>query len=212
MQMWEGRAPVLGMASAQIRRTPRLLRVACCACRMLCMLPIVYCPLSVASRMLHLAQGGYEAGVKFVETVELFSHLANLGDTRSLVLHPASTTHRQARAVALRVACRMLWSCCTSASTARAVRGAALRDCVTAHEGVRRVCGCASMGVRPYTRADKVRFAHPALTVSFLRLSCLLCFAVCRGAHGKMCACVGVAVAAGSARAPDVLSNDTVRR
>lgn len=40
-------------------------------------------------------KGGYEAGVKLVETVELFSHLANIGDTRSLVIHPASTTHRQ---------------------------------------------------------------------------------------------------------------------
>ncbi|MEK9673892.1 MAG: O-acetylhomoserine aminocarboxypropyltransferase [Rhodospirillaceae bacterium] len=40
-------------------------------------------------------KGGYEAGIKFVETVELFSHLANVGDTRSLVIHPASTTHRQ---------------------------------------------------------------------------------------------------------------------
>jgi O-acetylhomoserine (thiol)-lyase len=40
-------------------------------------------------------EGGYEAGVKLVEGVELFSHLANIGDTRSLILHPASTTHRQ---------------------------------------------------------------------------------------------------------------------
>jgi O-acetylhomoserine (thiol)-lyase len=40
-------------------------------------------------------KGGYAAGVKLVETVELFSHLANVGDTRSLILHPASTTHRQ---------------------------------------------------------------------------------------------------------------------
>ncbi|RLQ87335.1 O-acetylhomoserine aminocarboxypropyltransferase [Notoacmeibacter ruber] len=40
-------------------------------------------------------KGGYEAGVKFVEGLELFSHLANIGDTRSLVIHPASTTHRQ---------------------------------------------------------------------------------------------------------------------
>jgi len=40
-------------------------------------------------------KGGYEAGVKLVESVQLFSHLANLGDTRSLILHPASTTHRQ---------------------------------------------------------------------------------------------------------------------
>ena len=40
-------------------------------------------------------RGGYEAGVKLVESVELWSHLANVGDTRSLVIHPASTTHRQ---------------------------------------------------------------------------------------------------------------------
>ena len=40
-------------------------------------------------------KGGYEAGVKVVETVELFSHLANIGDTRSLIIHPSSTTHRQ---------------------------------------------------------------------------------------------------------------------
>jgi len=39
--------------------------------------------------------GGYEAGVKFVESLEIFSHLANIGDTKSLVIHPASTTHRQ---------------------------------------------------------------------------------------------------------------------
>ncbi|MGI9419887.1 MAG: O-acetylhomoserine aminocarboxypropyltransferase [Geminicoccaceae bacterium] len=39
--------------------------------------------------------GGYEAGVRLVEACELFSHLANIGDTRSLIIHPASTTHRQ---------------------------------------------------------------------------------------------------------------------
>ena len=39
--------------------------------------------------------GGYDAGVRLVEACELFSHLANVGDTRSLILHPASTTHRQ---------------------------------------------------------------------------------------------------------------------
>jgi len=38
---------------------------------------------------------GYEAGKRFVEGLEMFSHLANIGDTRSLVIHPASTTHRQ---------------------------------------------------------------------------------------------------------------------
>ena len=40
-------------------------------------------------------KGGYEAGKTFVEGLKLFSHLANIGDTRSLVIHPASTTHRQ---------------------------------------------------------------------------------------------------------------------
>ena len=40
-------------------------------------------------------KGGYNAGVALVESCELLSHLANIGDTRSLILHPASTTHRQ---------------------------------------------------------------------------------------------------------------------
>jgi O-acetylhomoserine (thiol)-lyase len=40
-------------------------------------------------------QGGYEAGRKFIDNVKLFSHLANVGDARSLVIHPASTTHQQ---------------------------------------------------------------------------------------------------------------------
>ena len=38
---------------------------------------------------------GYAAGVRLVSAVKLFSHLANIGDTRSLIIHPASTTHRQ---------------------------------------------------------------------------------------------------------------------
>ena len=40
-------------------------------------------------------KGGYEAGLKVVDAVNMFSHLANIGDTRSLIIHPASTTHRQ---------------------------------------------------------------------------------------------------------------------
>ncbi|HXZ14622.1 MAG TPA: aminotransferase class I/II-fold pyridoxal phosphate-dependent enzyme, partial [Roseiarcus sp.] len=40
-------------------------------------------------------KGGYAAGIRLVENVRLFSHLANIGDTKSLILHPASTTHRQ---------------------------------------------------------------------------------------------------------------------
>lgn len=40
-------------------------------------------------------KGGYEAGTKLISALKLFSHLANVGDTRSLVIHPASTTHKQ---------------------------------------------------------------------------------------------------------------------
>jgi O-acetylhomoserine (thiol)-lyase len=40
-------------------------------------------------------RGGYEACVRLVDAVEIFSHVANLGDTRSLIIHSASTTHRQ---------------------------------------------------------------------------------------------------------------------
>ncbi|MBB3065754.1 MULTISPECIES: O-acetylhomoserine aminocarboxypropyltransferase/cysteine synthase family protein [Limibacillus] len=54
-----------------------------------------YMPKGAGSVFSFGLKGGYEAGLKLVESVNLFSHLANLGDTRSLILHPASTTHRQ---------------------------------------------------------------------------------------------------------------------
>ncbi len=54
-----------------------------------------YCPKGAGSVFTFGLRGGYEAGVKMVNSVKLFSHLANLGDTRSLIIHPASTTHRQ---------------------------------------------------------------------------------------------------------------------
>lgn len=40
-------------------------------------------------------KGGYEAGKKFIESLKMFSHVANIGDSRSLAIHPASTTHSQ---------------------------------------------------------------------------------------------------------------------
>jgi O-acetylhomoserine (thiol)-lyase len=40
-------------------------------------------------------QGGEAAGVRFIESAQFMSHLANIGDTRTLIIHPASTTHRQ---------------------------------------------------------------------------------------------------------------------
>jgi O-acetylhomoserine (thiol)-lyase len=54
-----------------------------------------YSPLGAGAVFTFALKGGYDAGVKFVEALELFSHLANVGDTKSLVIHPASTTHRQ---------------------------------------------------------------------------------------------------------------------
>jgi O-acetylhomoserine (thiol)-lyase len=41
------------------------------------------------------AKGGAKAGVKFIEAAQFMSHLANIGDAKTLVIHPASTTHRQ---------------------------------------------------------------------------------------------------------------------
>ncbi len=54
-----------------------------------------YLPKGAGSVFTFGVKGGYHAGVKVVEGVELFSHLANVGDTRSSIIHPASTTHRQ---------------------------------------------------------------------------------------------------------------------
>jgi O-acetylhomoserine (thiol)-lyase len=54
-----------------------------------------YMPAGAGAVFTFGVQRGYEAGIKLVESVRLFSHLANIGDTRSLILHPASTTHRQ---------------------------------------------------------------------------------------------------------------------
>jgi len=53
------------------------------------------CPKGAGAVFTFGLKGGYDAGVKLVANLKLFSHLANIGDTRSLVIHPASTTHRQ---------------------------------------------------------------------------------------------------------------------
>ena len=54
-----------------------------------------YCPKGCGAVFTFGLKGGYDAGVSLVANMQLFSHLANVGDTRSLVIHPASTTHRQ---------------------------------------------------------------------------------------------------------------------
>ena len=53
------------------------------------------CPKGAGALFTFAVKGGYEACVKLVDALQLFSHVANLGDTRSLVIHSASTTHRQ---------------------------------------------------------------------------------------------------------------------
>jgi O-acetylhomoserine (thiol)-lyase len=54
-----------------------------------------YLPKGAGAVLTFGLKAGYDAGTRLVERVRLFSHLANIGDTRSLILHPASTTHRQ---------------------------------------------------------------------------------------------------------------------
>ena len=54
-----------------------------------------YCPNGAGAVFTFGLKGGYDMGVKVVSNVELISHLANVGDTRSLIIHPASTTHSQ---------------------------------------------------------------------------------------------------------------------
>ena len=54
-----------------------------------------YLPRGVGAVLSFELKGGVEAGREFVNSLSLFSHLANIGDVRSLVIHPASTTHSQ---------------------------------------------------------------------------------------------------------------------
>jgi O-acetylhomoserine (thiol)-lyase len=54
-----------------------------------------YLPRGAGSVFTFGVKGGYDVGVKIVDSVELFSHVANIGDAKSLIIHPASTTHRQ---------------------------------------------------------------------------------------------------------------------
>jgi O-acetylhomoserine (thiol)-lyase len=54
-----------------------------------------YCPKGAGSVFTFGVKGGFDAGMALVNGVKIISHLANVGDTRSLIIHPASTTHRQ---------------------------------------------------------------------------------------------------------------------
>ena len=58
-------------------------------------LALKYSPKGAGAVLTFGVEGGDEAGKKLVESVKLFSHLANVGDTRSLIIHPSSTTHSQ---------------------------------------------------------------------------------------------------------------------
>ncbi len=54
-----------------------------------------YTPVGAGAVFSFGVKGGYEAGKRFINRLKIFSHLANVGDVRSLVIHPASTTHQQ---------------------------------------------------------------------------------------------------------------------
>jgi O-acetylhomoserine (thiol)-lyase len=58
-------------------------------------LALKYAPKGAGAVLTFGVEGGDEAGRKLVAAVKLFSHVANLGDTRSLIIHPSSTTHSQ---------------------------------------------------------------------------------------------------------------------
>jgi len=62
------------------------------------------CPRGAGALFTFAVRGGYDACVRLVNNLKLFSHVANLGDTRSLIIHPASTTHRQLSPEAQRAA------------------------------------------------------------------------------------------------------------
>ncbi|PZF76339.1 O-acetylhomoserine aminocarboxypropyltransferase [Aestuariivirga litoralis] len=63
-----------------------------------------YCPRGAGAVFTFGLKGGYDAGVRAVSSVKMLSHLANIGDTRSLIIHPASTTHSQLNADQLKLA------------------------------------------------------------------------------------------------------------
>ena len=76
-----------------------------------------YCPRGLGSVFTIGVKGGYEMGVRLVDNCQLLSHVANIGDTRSLIIHPASTTHRQLDEDQLvRPARGPTWSACRSGS------------------------------------------------------------------------------------------------
>ncbi|MCV2881453.1 O-acetylhomoserine aminocarboxypropyltransferase/cysteine synthase family protein [Actibacterium sp. XHP0104] len=79
----EGNAHVAGVTYAGLPSSPYYERAK------------AICPKGAGGLFTVALKGGYEACTKFVDALELFSHVANLGDTRSLVIHSASTTHRQ---------------------------------------------------------------------------------------------------------------------
>jgi O-acetylhomoserine (thiol)-lyase len=58
-------------------------------------LALRYMPRGAGALLAFGIKGGFDAGVKFIEALTFVSHLANIGDAKSLVIHPASTTHRQ---------------------------------------------------------------------------------------------------------------------
>ncbi len=54
-----------------------------------------YLPLGAGAILTFGVRGGLAAGRKFIESLQIISHLANVGDAKTLVIHPASTTHQQ---------------------------------------------------------------------------------------------------------------------
>jgi O-acetylhomoserine (thiol)-lyase len=79
----EGHDAVEAVTYAGLKSSPSYDRIA------------TYCPKGASALFTVALKSGYEGCMKLVDSLELFSHVANLGDARSLVIHPASTTHSQ---------------------------------------------------------------------------------------------------------------------
>ena len=76
-----------------------------------------YLPKGCGAMLTFGIKGGLEAGAKLIDAVKLFSHLANIGDAKSLMIHPASTTHQQfSDDQQLEPASRRTWCGCRSGS------------------------------------------------------------------------------------------------
>ncbi len=104
-----------------LKNHPKIAWVNYAACRTIPQCPSeAYSPKGAGAVFTFGIKGGLEAGKALVGGLQLFSHLANIGDTRSLIIHPASTTHAQlSEEQQIAAGAVPTWCACPSASRMR---------------------------------------------------------------------------------------------